>query len=133
LISQDNIQEVNMATMEDRETSSLIGSDKVEGTNVYGADGEKVGYIERVMIDKVSGKVSYAVLSFGGLLGIGDDHYPLPWQTLKYDTNLGGYVVTGISQDQLRGAPKYADESSWNWSAPATTRSVNAYYGVPVA
>ena len=121
-----------MATMEDRETSSLIGSDKVEGTNVYGADGEKVGYIERVMIDKVSGKVSYAVLSFGGLLGIGDDHYPLPWQTLKYDTNLGGYVVTGISQDQLRGAPKYADESSWNWSDPATTRSVNAYYGVPV-
>lgn len=121
-----------MATMEDRETFSLIGSDKVEGTNVYGANGEKVGYIERVMIDKISGKVSYAVLSFGGLLGIGDDHYPLPWQTLKYDTNLGGYV-TGITQDQLRGAPKYADESSWNWSDPATTRSVNAYYGVPVA
>jgi hypothetical protein len=86
----------------------------------------------RVMIDKISGKVSYAVLSFGGLLGIGDDHYPLPWQALKYDTNLGGYV-TGITQDQLRGAPKYADESSWNWSDPATTRSVNAYYGVPVA
>ncbi|MCS3892123.1 hypothetical protein ABIF64_000564 [Bradyrhizobium japonicum] len=119
--------------MEDRETFSLIGSDKVEGTNAYDAKGEKVGYIERVMIDKISGKVSYAVLSFGGLLGIGDDHYPLPWQTLKYDTNLGGYVVTGISQDQLRGAPKYADESSWNWSDPATTRSVNAYYGVPVA
>jgi PRC-barrel domain len=118
--------------MEDRETFSLIGSDKVEGTNVYGPDGEKIGYIERVMIDKVSGKVSYAVLSFGGLLGVGDDHYPLPWQTLKYDTDLGGYV-TGITQDQLRGAPKYADESSWNWSDPATARSVNAYYGVPVA
>ncbi|MTV11968.1 MULTISPECIES: PRC-barrel domain-containing protein [Bradyrhizobium] len=118
--------------MEDRETFSLIGSDKVEGTNVYGADGEKAGYIERVMIDKVSGKVSYAVLSFGGLLGIGDDHYPLPWRALKYDNNLGGYV-TGITQDQLRGAPKYADESNWNWSDPATTRSVNAYYGVPVA
>ncbi|KGJ70779.1 hypothetical protein BJA5080_06579 [Bradyrhizobium diazoefficiens SEMIA 5080] len=120
---EDNIREVNM-TMEDRETFSLIGSDKVEGTNVYGVDGEKVGYVERVMIDKISGKVSYAVLSFGGLLGIGDDHYPLPWQALKYDTNLGGYV-TGITQ--------YADESSWNWSDPATTRSVNAYYGVPVA
>jgi PRC-barrel domain len=117
--------------MEDRETFSLIGSDKVEGTNVYGADGEKVGYIERVMIDKVSGKVSYAVLSFGGLLGIGDDRYPLPWQALKYDTNLAGYV-TGITQDQLRRAPKYADESS-RMSDPATTRSVNAYYGVPVA
>jgi sporulation protein YlmC with PRC-barrel domain len=117
--------------MEDRETVNLIGSDKVEGTDVYGPDGQKVGYIERVMIDKISGKVSYAVLSFGGLFGIGDDHYPLPWQTLKYDTNLGGYV-TGVTQDQLRGAPKYANESSWSWDAQ-TRRSLDDYYGVPVA
>jgi hypothetical protein len=53
-----------------RETVNLIGSDKVEGTAVYGADGNKIGSIERVMIDKLSGKVSYAVLSFGGILGI---------------------------------------------------------------
>ena len=58
---------------EARETVNLIGSDKVEGTGVYGADGNKIGSIERVMIDKLSGKVSYAVLSFGGFLGIGDD------------------------------------------------------------
>jgi hypothetical protein len=63
---------------EARETGSLIGSDKVEGTAVYGADDTKIGSIERVMIDKMSGRVSYAVLSFGGFLGIGDDHYPLP-------------------------------------------------------
>ena len=78
---------------ETRETGSLIGSDKVEGTAVYGANDTKIGSIERVMIDKMSGKVSYAVLSFGGFLGIGDDHYPLPWQSLKYDTNLGGYGI----------------------------------------
>ena len=72
-----------MAT-EARETGSLIGSDKVEGTAVYGADDTKIGSIERVMIDKKSSQVSYAVLSFGGFLGIGDDHYPLPWQSLKY-------------------------------------------------
>ena len=84
-----------MAT-ETRETGSLIGSDKVEGTAVYGANDTKIGSIERVMIDKMSGRVSYAVLSFGGFLGIGDDHYPLPWQSLKYDTNLGGYR-TGIT------------------------------------
>jgi hypothetical protein len=65
-----------MAT-EKRETVSLIGSDKVQGTAVYGADGEKIGSIERVMIEKINGKVSYAVLSFGGFLGIGDDYYPL--------------------------------------------------------
>src|ERR1700676_3935497 len=92
--------------IEDRETGNLIGSDKVEGTAVYGADNQKIGSIQRVMIDKTSGKVSYAVLSFGGFLGIGDDYYPLPWQSLKYDTNLGGYS-TGITANQLKGAPKY--------------------------
>ena len=117
--------------VESRETGNLIGSDKVEGTAVYGAGDTKIGSIERVMIDKMSGKVSYAVLSFGGFLGIGDDHYPLPWQSLKYDTNLEGYI-TGITQKQLEGAPKYGNDNSWNWSDTSRTRAVNDYYGVPV-
>ena len=117
--------------IEDRETGNLIGSDKVEGTAVYGADNQKIGSIQRVMIDKTSGKVSYAVLSFGGFLGIGDDYYPLPWQSLKYDTNLGGYS-TGITANQLKGAPKYSNDNSWNRNDPARTRSVNDYYGVGV-
>ena len=117
-----------MAT-EARETGSLIGSDKVEGTAVYGANDTKIGSIERVMIDKMTGKVSYAVLSFGGFLGIGDDHYPLPWQSLKYDTNLGGYR-TGITETQLKGAPKYGNDNTWNWADPTKARSVNDYYGV---
>lgn len=115
--------------MEMRETGNLIGSDKVEGTAVYGADSEKIGTIERVMIDKVSGKVSYAVLGFGGFLGIGHDHYPLPWQSLKYDTRLGGYV-TGVTEKQLQGAPKYGNDNDWNWGDPARGRAVNDYYGV---
>jgi hypothetical protein len=117
--------------IEDRETGSLIGSDKVEGTAVYGADNQKIGSIQRVMIDKQSGKVSYAVLSFGGFLGIGDDYYPLPWQSLKYDTSLGGYR-TGITENQLKGAPKYNNDNSWNWNDPARARSVNDYYGVAI-
>jgi hypothetical protein len=116
---------------EARETGSLIGSDKVEGTAVFGADDTKIGSIERVMIDKMSGKVSYAVLSFGGFLGIGDDHYPLPWQSLKYDTNLGGYR-TGITETQLEGAPKYSKDNAWDWADAARTRSVNDYYGVAI-
>ena len=116
---------------EARETVNLIGSDKVEGTAVYGADRTKIGSVERVMIDKMSGQVSYAVLSFGGFLGIGDDHYPLPWQSLKYDTDLGGYV-TGITEAQLKNAPKYGNDNAWNWSDPAKIRSVNDYYGVAV-
>ena len=116
--------------VDEQETGSLIGSDKVEGTAVYGAGEQKIGSIERVMIDKKSGRVSYAVLGFGGFLGVGNDHYPLPWQSLKYDTRLGGYV-TGVTEDQLRGAPRYGNERDWNWADTGTTRSVNDYYGVP--
>ena len=117
--------------LEANETGNLIGSDKVEGTAVYGADRNKIGSIERVMIDKKSGRVSYAVLSFGGFLGIGDDHYPLPWQSLKYDTSLGGYV-TGVTETQLKGAPHYRNDNTWNWSDPTRTRAVNDYYGVAI-
>jgi hypothetical protein len=117
--------------MDEREFGSLIGSDKVEGTAVFGPDETKIGSIERVMIDKVSGRVSYAVLGFGGFLGLGNDHYPLPWQSLKYDTRLGGYR-TGVTEDQLRGAPKYRDDSDWNWTDVARNRALDEYYGVPV-
>jgi PRC-barrel domain len=117
--------------MDTRETGNLIGSDKVEGTAVFGADAQKIGTIERVMIDKISGRVSYAVLGFGGFLGIGNDHYPLPWQSLKYDTRLGGYV-TGVTENELRGAPKYGNDNDWNWADATRNRAVNEYYGVPL-
>jgi hypothetical protein len=90
----------SMATME-KETTSLIGSDKVEGTAVYGMDGNSIGTIQRIMIDKISGKVAYAVTSFGGFLGMGEDYYPLPWSQLKYDTGLGGYR-TNLTVAQLK-------------------------------
>jgi hypothetical protein len=118
-----------LAANDDREFGNLIGSDKVEGTAVYGADRKKIGSIKRVMIDKTSGKASYAVLSFGGFLGIGDDYYPLPWQSLKYDTSLGGYIA-GITEDRLQGAPKDANENSWDWGAPGTAKSIDDYYMV---
>jgi hypothetical protein len=122
---------MNAREMDEREFGNLIGSDKVEGTAVFGPDDNKIGAIERVMIDKMSGKVSYAVLGFGGFLGLGNDHYPLPWQSLKYDTRLGGYR-TGITEDQLRGAPKYRDDRDWNWGDVGTTRALNDYYGVRI-
>jgi len=114
--------------IEGRETSTMIGSDKVEGTGVYGPDNQKIGEIERVMIEKTSGRVSYAVLGFGGFIGIGNDHYPLPWDSLKYDTEVGGYRM-GVTADHLENAPKYEDESSWNWDEPGRTKSVDDYYG----
>jgi PRC-barrel domain len=114
-------------TTEKRETVSLIGSDKVQGTVVYGADGEKIGSIERVMIEKMSGKVSYAVLSFGGFLGFGDDYYPLPWPSLKYNVDLGGYQ-TMVPIQTLKAAPKYARNASWDWDSG--DRALDDYYGV---
>jgi hypothetical protein len=114
------------SAVEERETSSLIGSDKVEGTAVYGADNEKIGKIERVMIDKMSGKVADAVMSFGGFLGMGEDQYPLPWSMLTYDTNLGGYRVN-LTRDQLENAPKYSRNSDWDWSRESE-RQVYDYY-----
>jgi PRC-barrel domain len=111
-----------------RETNSLIGSDKVEGTSVFSTNGERIGAIECVMIGKVNGRVAYAVLGFGGFLGIGDDHYPLPWSTLRYDSDLGGYRAD-ITAEQLDGAPKFRNESEWNWEQ--RSRAVDDYYGVP--
>src|ERR1041385_6758971 len=103
-----------MATTVDdrRETVSLIGSDKVDGTAVYGPDDRKIGSVQRVMIDKISGKVAYAVVSFGGFLGMGEDYYPMPWAKLDYDISLGGYRVD-ITEDQLKGAPKFNRNTTW--------------------
>jgi sporulation protein YlmC with PRC-barrel domain len=90
-----------MATSIDTtETTSLISSDKVDGTAVYGSDGEKIGSVEHLMIDKISGKVAYAVLTFGGFMGFGEDFYPIPWSTLEYDTNLGGYRLD-VTKEQF--------------------------------
>jgi len=115
------------STPDSKETVSLIGSDKVEGTAVYGADDKKIGKLERVMIDKISGKV--AVLSFGGFMGMGEDYYPMPWSMLKYDTNLGGYRVK-LTKDQLDKAPKYSKGTDWNWNRD-NDRQVYDYYKAP--
>jgi hypothetical protein len=106
------------------ETASLIGSNKVTGTAVYGADSKKIGRIENVMIDKVSGQVAYAVLSFGGWLGMGGDHYALPWSILKYNEPLDGYVVN-LTKEKLERAPKFRNDQPWE------SREIDAYYGAP--
>lgn len=112
-----------------RETAGLIGSDKVEGTAVYRSNGDRVGTVDRVMIDKLSGKVAYAVMSFGGFLGIGDDHYPIPWSLLTYNTDLGGYEVN-ISDAQLRGAPRFTKGENWDRYDRDRETALYSYYGV---
>jgi hypothetical protein len=82
------------------------------------------------MIDKISGKVAYAVLSFGGFLGMGEDYYPVPWATLKYDTKLGGYVLA-LTRDELEQAPKYSESQGWNWSRENDQRVYDYYRTEP--
>jgi hypothetical protein len=81
------------------------------------------------MIDKLSGKVAYAVMSFGGFMGIGDDYYPLPWQLLTYNPQLGGYEVN-IGEEQLKGAPRFSRYETWDWASAVNGRRVFDYYGV---
>jgi sporulation protein YlmC with PRC-barrel domain len=112
-----------------KDNHALIASDKVEGTSVYGADGKRIGSVARVMLEKRGGKVAYAVLSFGGFLGIGDDYYPLPWSKLTYDEQLDGYRID-LTKDQITGAPRYADLEDESWHRN-NDRSIYDYYGVP--
>ena len=105
----------------------LIAAAQVNGTAVYDTKGDRLGTLEDVMIDKVSGRIAYAVLSFGGFLGIGDKHHPLPWGTLKYNQTLGGYVVD-LDRRVLEGAPAYGDADRVTWDDPAWGRQVHDYY-----
>jgi len=112
------------------ESASLISADKVEGTTVYNRKGDKLGSVEDVMIDKLSGKVAYAVLSFGGFLGIGDRHHPLPWSMLSYDTERSGYVVD-LDKETLTGAPSYPKDAYYDIEKRSVGEKLHDYYRVP--
>ncbi len=108
----------------------LISADRVEGTTVYNTEGEKLGHVEDIMLDKVSGKVAYAVVSCGGFLGVGEKYLPMPWSVLTYDTDKNAYVVPA-NRSTLQEAPNFNaaemgdDDHEWrdrvhsHYNAPA--------------
>lgn len=106
-------------------SGSIIAADKVEGTNVYNLVGDKLGSVDHVMIDKTSGKVCYAIMSFGGFLGIGESYHPLPWHKLTYDESKDGFVVD-LDKQRLKGAP-FAKEAAIEWT-PEWGRRIDDYY-----
>jgi PRC-barrel domain len=108
----------------------LIESDRVEGTTVYDPEGKSIGSIKRLMIEKISGRVSYAVLTFGGFLGMGEEEHAIPWSSLTYDTTLGGYR-TAITEQQLRGAPTFYRASDYEWTDREQEQGLHDYYGAP--
>lgn len=114
----------NIAT---KETGALIAADKVEGTKVYNLKGDKLGHIDAVMLDKQRGSVVYAVMSFGGFLGMGEKQHPLPWSTLRYDENQDGYIVN-LSKEQLEKAPTFERGGASRLADQTYGESVYKYY-----
>jgi sporulation protein YlmC with PRC-barrel domain len=118
-------------TINENETSNstLIDSNRVEGTDVFDLSGKHIGSIKRLVIDKVSGRVVYTVANFGGFLGMGGDEYTIPWNQLRYDTSLGGYM-TDITEEQLKNSPDFGrnvgDDSAFD---RANETTLNDYYG----
>ena len=115
-------------TMARDETNDLIASDRVEGTNVYNREGERLGTISKFMVGKRNGRVEYAVMGFGGLFGMGERDYPLPWNVLTYDTDKGGYVVD-LDKDKLEKAPSFERGQDPTYDRDYGEQ-VYTYYGV---
>lgn len=125
----DTTSTVDTAAIQADETDRLISSEKVDGTAVYNRDGDRLGTIHHLMIDKYTGRVEYSVMSFGGFLGIGESYNPLPWRTLTYDERLGGYVVD-VDRSRLERAPRYTASNMPDWDRTYRTR-VDEYWTMP--
>lgn len=107
-------------------TNLISGKDDVNGTKVFSPSGDDLGHIDDVMIDPVSGKIVYGVLQFGGFLGIGSDHHPIPFAKLRYDQARDAYVAD-LTKTQLEGAPRHQDD--WRSNRDWQKRSYD-HYGV---
>ena len=107
---------------------ALVSSDRVEGTPLCRADGERIGTIKRVMIDKRSGDVAYAVLSFAALLGLGEKYAPVEWSRLSYDPAIAAYVVD-LSDAEITAAS--SDHAAFDWGDRTAEIPVRprAYWG----
>ena len=121
--------DTNEDTMSRNETYDLISSEKVDGTAVFNRDGDKLGTVHHFMVGKRDGRVRYAVMSFGGLFGMGERYHPLPWDVLTYHTDKGGYMVD-LDKDRLKEAPSYERGQEPTYDRTYGER-VHGYYGVP--
>jgi hypothetical protein len=117
------------APVQGPQATGLITSDNVEGMPVYDMHGKRIGTVDRLMIDKVTGQIAYAILSFGGFLGIGEDHYPIPWSMLTYNEKPDGFQVD-ITEDELKNAPKIEPSEKWEQTNRARNQDVYDYWEV---
>lgn len=126
MLSEPNLSiPKNQEALKRDETHSLISADKVEGTDIYNLEGKHLGKIESLMVDKLSGKVAYAVVVFGGFLGLGEQRRALPWNVLAYSTDHEGYVIKA-EDEALKNIPVSDDLNDADWGD-----RVHAHFGVP--
>jgi sporulation protein YlmC with PRC-barrel domain len=107
-----------------------IRASRVQGTAVYNPAGERLGAIDDLVIGKRDGVVKYAIMSFGGFLGMGEEYYPVPWNMLRYDADKGGYV-SDLTKDKLTDSPHFPAGQEPDWTDPAFGRRVDYHYGSP--
>lgn len=106
----------------------LIPTDEIDGTPVFCPDGEKVGRVDRFMLDRRSGHARFAVMNFAGFLGMGEELRPVPWGALDYDTDREGYVITA-EDEALKDSPSFRRDAPPLWDAAYTT-DISSYWGV---
>jgi len=109
--------------------AALISSERVQGTEVYDLRGNHIGEINSLIIDKVSGRIVYAMMSFGGFLGMGKSYYPVPWAALYYDVEQGGYRAQ-LTEEQVRGAPEYNADGTIDQFDANMHRRLHDHYSV---
>ena len=124
------IEDVSNSGPMGRESHKLIPSDRIEGTSVRRPNGERIGTIKRLMIDKVSGQVAYAVLNFGGFLGMGQKHYPIAWNRLKYDPLVEAYQLD-LSEAELHQASSSGEDADFDWGDRTDPIVVPSYHHKP--
>ncbi len=106
----------------------IMGADTLIGNDVYNLSDENLGDIKEIMLDMRSGRIGYAVLSFGGFLGMGDKLFAVPWNALKLDTENKRFTLN-VERDRLENAPGF-DKDKWpNMADQAWASEIHSYYG----
>ena len=106
----------------------LMGANTLIGDNVHNAQDEHLGDIKEIMLDMRTGKVAYAVLSFGGVFTIGEKLFAVPWSALKLDT-VNKRFVLNVAKDRFQNAPGF-DSDNWpNMADQSWIDSIRTYYG----
>jgi sporulation protein YlmC with PRC-barrel domain len=106
----------------------LMGADTLLGNDVYNKQDEDLGDIKEIMLDVPAGRIGYAVLSYGGVLGLGEKLFAVPWDALTLDTENKRFTLD-MSKDQLKNAPGFDKERWPNMSDQTWAKGVHAYYG----